>query len=458
MNIKIWLPTAIFAFATCTYANKSERKICEGFLPKSSEPQPIPAGMGFDRDGITKEEFDSRNSLAKKIYSPIIEKYGSVFKLESDWDSPIVNASAYKSGTDEWAITMLGGMARVKGMTADSYTVVLCHELGHLVGGFPMYPDPQVTALFRSASEENSDYYAGFDCFYRMFKDDKTGNEKAEKSVSEKIKNLCEKAHSDKTRQQICMRSTWAGERLWKAVLGSKGDDLEVGKKDPTVVTKTIHGYPSFQCRINTTTAASLCSKQYFGEKNFPLNLKEMDLLSCNAIDSDNDYLEGMRPNCWFNRNSIPMELTDSSKLPGYWNSVKCVDISGEGFLESHKYHRRFSETLANSGILTEYKELFIGSNDCTGPAFTLKDYSKKFKISEKNEDDIREINYIYADQETGKNLRYEFSSIKIKEKDGKMELWFAVSSEGKNGNSKETRKVKFEEQHSHELKKVQSN
>lgn len=304
MILKTVFTAALMLMGSVIFSHAIDRDIlCDGFIPEHLVPDPIPSNSGFDHDGITKEEFEERNGLARKIFNPFAEKFGGKLEVIEYWDKSEINASALKIGS-EWKVYMYGGLARVKGMTPDAFTVVLCHELGHLVGGYP-YHDGH-SGVSGMANEGNSDYYGVFDCFYRLFKDDKEKNEQEEKMATEKVKNLCQNAHKDKTRQQICMRSMAGGLKVWQVImdaLGQDSKDLAIGKKDPAVVSKTDNFHPEPQCRINTTTAGSLCPKTYYKDDVFPTTLEEMDKLTCNANETGQDYMKGSRPQCWFSRN-----------------------------------------------------------------------------------------------------------------------------------------------------------
>lgn len=68
------------------------------------------------------------------------------------------------------------------------------------------------------------------------------------------------------------------------------------------------------------------------------------------------------------------------------------------------------------------------------------------FKIEERNEEDIRTIDFLDINLETGETEGTTFTSIKITQKVNEINLRFARSSEGKNGETEETRKTKFDD------------
>lgn len=436
---------AVSAFSMgSTHEVDHDHTLCEGYIPKIDEPAPI-SSIGYANDGISKEDFDARIALATEAYTPIVEKYGAKLTIEALWDNDTVNAMAGKNGS-AWKAFMFGGLARLKGMTADAFNIVLCHEVGHLVGGFPFYPGDQGDQ--GAASEGNSDYFAAHDCFYRLFKDDKEQNEKAEANAPENIKELCSNAHEDSTRKQICIRSTIAGHKVWEAMLlaDNSKDTVEIGKKDPKVVIKTIPFHPKPQCRVNTTTAASLCSKPFFDDQKYPTNLEEMDKLSCNSKELGKDYLKGVRPSCWFNRDAIDIEWPDSAtEFEGTWIQKKCIDISQDKRVGSFQIRTSYSDTFQNEGVQTNNIYFYDGSTDCTGSDGQLAyKTTAKYKYGPISKDGIRSFDITRL---KGADIETSYTHIKFETIEGKKAYTIAEPTDEKDGKTSEKRASKFPEE-----------
>ena len=67
-----------------------------------------------------------------------------------------VNANASQRGRT-WIVNMYGGLARRPEITPDGFAMVLCHELGHHMGGFPFVSG-------WAANEGQSDLFATLSC------------------------------------------------------------------------------------------------------------------------------------------------------------------------------------------------------------------------------------------------------------------------------------------------------
>ena len=86
---------------------------------------------------ISKSQFFNIIARASSYYAPIIDKHHwGDLKIRGYWNSSLVNASAERKG-DDWIVNIFGGLARRPEITTEGLTLVLCHELGHHLGGFP---------------------------------------------------------------------------------------------------------------------------------------------------------------------------------------------------------------------------------------------------------------------------------------------------------------------------------
>ena len=95
----------------------------------------IPVGTK-NSGGITEQEFNDAIDKVEAIYSPIISAKGKTLQVERKWDDGTVNAYAQQVG-NTWKVSMFGGLARHETITSDGFTLVVCHEVGHHLGGLP---------------------------------------------------------------------------------------------------------------------------------------------------------------------------------------------------------------------------------------------------------------------------------------------------------------------------------
>lgn len=125
---------------------------------------------GFLSSDVTEADFNRVLDRFQAVYGPILKNdFGKTLSINRLWSDNTVNASASQSG-DIWTLNMYGGLARAAPTTLDGFALVVCHELGHHVGGFPFYFEDW------AANEGQSDYFAGIACAKFMWKNDLAEN------------------------------------------------------------------------------------------------------------------------------------------------------------------------------------------------------------------------------------------------------------------------------------------
>ena len=107
-------------------------------------------------DHMTQQEFSDVLDKIAEVYNPIFEELElAPLKVVKAWDDDKINAFArpvFKPGKkatgntianeDDVAfreIKMFGGLARHVEATVDGLAMVACHEIGHHIGGYPLY-------------------------------------------------------------------------------------------------------------------------------------------------------------------------------------------------------------------------------------------------------------------------------------------------------------------------------
>ena len=224
---------------------------------------------------MSEQEFDSIINDAQAIYEPIVQRFGARFLIERDWNDSTVNAYAYQENGG-WFVKMFGGMARRQEMTADGFRLVVCHEIGHHLGGFPQYQGGW------ASNEGQSDYYAPHVCFRKMMerKTDPLGY------VEPKINADCDGFWKNSQNRYICKRGMMGGLSLAK-LLGALGNTrVDINSKDRTVVSRTSDAHPAAQCRLDTMVAAALCKNSW-----------NDGVIARSASQS---YSCANRPRCWY--------------------------------------------------------------------------------------------------------------------------------------------------------------
>lgn len=104
---------------------------------------------------VSKSSVDTAIKLIRDAYSAEAKKrLGCTLKIVNAWKSPEVNAYASRDGNVCY-VEFLGGFARHPKMTYAAVMNVLCHEVGHHLGGQPIYDDTDWASC-----EGQSDYWA----------------------------------------------------------------------------------------------------------------------------------------------------------------------------------------------------------------------------------------------------------------------------------------------------------
>lgn len=271
------------------------------FLPENNLQIPVTSAGG---GGISEKDFQDVQTELARIYVPEARARGGNLIFRSDWKSSTVNAFAQRFGHenedgeelppfDDWRVVFLGGLARHKYMTRDGFSLVVCHEIGHHLGGSPTYDGETAWA----SAEGQADYFATTKCLRRLWKDDDNSSRITGQVIPEALKTSCEKQWKDKNEAALCIRAGLAGLQV-----GMLFSDIASFQKlpkfetpDTSVVKKTMMIHPKAQCRLDTYYQGALCEVSYleeFGKDEFK-----------GACHLRLGYKEGVRPLCWYYSN-----------------------------------------------------------------------------------------------------------------------------------------------------------
>lgn len=246
-------------------------------------------------------EFDAIINKVKAIYAPIIASHGATLTVNHLWTNPTVNANASQSG-NTWVVNMYGGLARRPETTSDGFALVVCHELGHHLAGYPFY------GAYWASSEGQSDYFATQACARKVWKDDVSENAHYRDLAPMIAKVKCNAIWRDENDQNMCYRTFLAGKSLGD-LLSTLGNlpTTSFDTFDPNVVTQTATAHPKAQCRLDTYTAGALCRKPMAANvipgKSHPSGQTSIAAEYAAADHScmrANGVAEGRRPRCWF--------------------------------------------------------------------------------------------------------------------------------------------------------------
>lgn len=274
----------------------------EGFLPQNDLYIPprreILDGNGAPLGGgITEAEFNGVIDAVVTIYAPVVAKMGGTLKVARNWTDGTVNAYANREGS-EWWINMFGGLARHKETTIDGFMLVVCHELGHHIGGAPKYstrgrPDEW------AGNEGQSDYWATLKCARRVLGREVKSGDIDIIDAPDSVRRKCTSFYRDTKEAAVCVRSAMGGLSLARLLAslkqgGTPEDQMPwFSRKDKHRVAVMFDAHPAAQCRLDTYYSGSLC------DKDFNEDVSQIDAVTGTCTQADG-YTFGYRPRCWY--------------------------------------------------------------------------------------------------------------------------------------------------------------
>lgn len=243
-------------------------------------------------NGIDEAEFNAVMDEVEAIYRPIITANGDTMVINRKWDDGTVNASAQRSGK-KVILNMYGGLARHNLITRDGFAIVMCHELGHHLGGAP-----KIGGFFNkwASNEGQSDYWGSMKCFRKYMELDNNQEIVATMTIPESITNKCLDSFANAEDHAMCIRGSMAGISLASLLGGLQTVDssvISVDTPDQSTVKKTNDRHPAAQCRLDTYYAGSLCIADHYTDTDD----KDANKNVCSRKAGD---ITGIRPLCWY--------------------------------------------------------------------------------------------------------------------------------------------------------------
>jgi hypothetical protein len=240
-----------------------------------------------DTNGMTQERFLAIVKSVSDIYAPIVKSKGGTLSMNNKWTDDTVNASAQRMGST-WVVNMYGGLARHPLTTDDGFALVVCHELGHHIGGAPR------KGTSWASNEGQADYFGSMKCLRRVLERQDNIAIVSKMLIDPEATKQCELVYKNAGEVALCQRIAMAGKSLG-SLLGELGGKTTVkfNTPDKSVVAKTNDNHPAAQCRLDTYFQGILCDKSY----NQDVDTKDPIIGTCIARDG---YNAGVRPRCWY--------------------------------------------------------------------------------------------------------------------------------------------------------------
>lgn len=240
-------------------------------------------------------------------FAPIVASHGAQLFTELDYTATSPGAMATRSANHKkWFIKIWGGFPKYPSTTGDSYTLILCHEMGHHIGGYPFYAHDLAEW---AAAEGQADYWATQACAKRLWR-----NETEVNAAYANVKDSgCESIFSNIQEVNLCKRLYRATE-VYAEMESKTYDDgrASIKKRDTSEVKELQVSHPKSQCRIDSTLMGVWCTKNFdfsiipgrgnpLGQNTISAE-KEARANSCFATDG---FEFGNRPRCWFKESTL---------------------------------------------------------------------------------------------------------------------------------------------------------
>jgi len=261
----------------------------EGFVPEHDLKISVDAKR---LGGLTEEQFNSVIDKVETLYAPIVAQHGGNLVVSRGWTDGTVNAYAQQIGKT-WKVSMFGGLARHETITEDGFALVVCHELGHHIGGAPRKVSPWSSPW--ASNEGQADYFATLKCLRKVWNNDDNDAIIRNMEIPAALSKACSAQHLWSQDFAMCVRGGMAGmsvSRLFKA-LRSASVEPKFDTPDPKVVTKTDDNHPAYQCRLDTYFQGALCE----ASMNEDVSASSEVTGTCHGSLG---HTNGLRPLCWF--------------------------------------------------------------------------------------------------------------------------------------------------------------
>jgi hypothetical protein len=262
---------------------------CDGGLALNKKQIEVPINSLLG-NSISEIEFRSSIKSFETFFADWIDQeHNTELVVVGSWKSNTVNAFAERVD-GKFYITIYGGLARHPAVTRDGFQAVLCHELGHHLGGYP-----KKSTNRWSSAEGQADYYASMKCLRRLWAKEDNIAIMQTQTIPTHLKQECRTSFKSAAEQALCERMGMAGKSVALMIQDLDHDSIEPKFETPdTLVVRAMnYMHPYAQCRLDTYFQGAICPVSEWIEFDDDDETKG----SCHSRLGDKI---GLRPRCWF--------------------------------------------------------------------------------------------------------------------------------------------------------------
>lgn len=243
------LPKCILALVFCSaFSVQAEKHHCF--------PSAKPFMSGFVGQELVTED-QSREVIQRlsTLYAQDVAALGGRLDI-AELDTMRFDAFANQMPNGDFQVRLTKAVRFQQEMSLDGYTLIACHEIGHHVGGAPLFTNGQMSV------EGEADYFGNLKCMRRYLESLPASELFAGPKPSLDLVARCAKKFSNSTEVQVCARSLQASIDLGRVLDVMSGVAIQPNRldtPDTSVVSETFEDHPATQCRVDTYRAGALC-------------------------------------------------------------------------------------------------------------------------------------------------------------------------------------------------------
>jgi hypothetical protein len=265
------------ALALCVMVSSVVFAQNKSFLPEND----LWKEDNYFHSNMSEATFNQAIDSVERVYGPIVRQMGARLVINRLWQDSTVNAYADRNDGN-WNVSMFGGLARRPEVTPEGFVLVVAHELGHHIAGFPLYQGDDW-----ASNEGNSDYFATHVAAKKIFANTKEEVPYLSAAAVAKCKRYYKLQDL-----RVCYHTMAASQslaNLLAALNGNQSPRFET--PDRRVVSKTSDAHPAAQCRLDTMASGAVCLAKW-NDQVIP-DARNQAQYNCMSGES-------ARPRCWF--------------------------------------------------------------------------------------------------------------------------------------------------------------